>query len=212
MRIRRIFGSLAAICLVAACNLFPPAQQNTSAPTTVNTPSVAPSSVSPTPAPTPIPTPTVAPKLMISGSNVGTLVIGTSGYDAAAAYLASALGTPTQELVDRCELSGAEWKVMAWQGLRVSFDNKQTGTPLITWRLVLNVGVPDNVQLIEGLPTQISFAELKKRYPAIKLNDVFGTGGGPWVAEPLPELYYIWDEQSAETLSRIEGGDLLACE
>lgn len=193
-----VAGTTAAL-LLAGCGQTapsvavpsPPAVTETPTTPTVSpvspTPSVSTSpspspSVTPTATPTPSSSPTKAKGLMLTGTGVAGHKFGTSEAKVEKT-LASALGEPGESVQGiLCELdSGSPWhRSVIYGGLSVVFTAKSTkkSAPrtLDSWSLSLEDRRPQ-VQIEDDIPLNLSFKQLKAKYPKGKLVDT-GLGDG----------------------------------
>lgn len=158
-------------------------------PTSSPTPSV---SASPTPSPsptttatatpTPSPSPTKAKGLVLAGTGVAGHKFGTAEAKVEKT-LASALGEPDESVQGiLCELdSGSPWhRSIIYDGLAVVFTaksaKKSAPRTLDSWSLSLEGKLPE-VRIEDDIPLDLSFKQLKAKYPKGKLVDS-GLGDG----------------------------------
>lgn len=200
--------ALASVVLVtlAACTT------TTQAPPTDPTKTTPTATTTTTPVTTNPPAP-AASELVLTGSKVGSVAMGTPQPEAEEA-LEAILGEATESSM-ACEASGERWNVLEWGDLRVTFLASGSGTAsdaaLDGWILVPRGSAPDVVSLQDDLPLSATFAELTASTSDLTQHDVFGTGEGPWIAEVRLNLTYHWDEKEAESI-RIDGGEQRTCE
>lgn len=126
--------------------------------------------------PTPSPTTTTAKGLVLAGSGVGGHEFGAAEAEVVET-LASALGNPDESVQGvLCELdSGSPWqRSVIYDGLSVMFTaksaKKSAARTLNSWSLSLDGGVP-KFQLEDDIPLDLSFKQLKAKYPKGKLTD-----------------------------------------
>lgn len=166
-----------------------PTQSPTGSPTPSTSVPVSPSpSVTATPTETPTSTPTASPTptrakgLMLAGNGVGGHKFGTAEAKVEKT-LASAMGEPDESVQGiLCELdSSSPWhRSIIYDGLSVVFTaksaKKSSPRTLDSWSLSLDGKLPA-VQLEDDIPLNLSFKQLKAKYPKGKLVDT-GLGDG----------------------------------
>lgn len=142
-------------------------------------------SASPTVSATPSPsaTPTKAKGLVLAGDGVGGHKFRTAEAKVEKT-LDAALGEPDESVQGiLCELdSGSPWhRSLHYDGLSVVFTaksaKKSAPRTLNSWSLSLGGKLPKGVQLVDDIPTNLSFKQLKAKYPKGKLTDT-GLGDG----------------------------------
>ena len=147
--------------------------------------------------------------LLLTGTHVGRIAVGTPQSDASP-VLTAIMGKPKTS-AQSCELSGESWNVLAWGDFHVSFIKSGKGAVLDSWGISPKGNTAPNLKLPDDLPLRATFAQLKASQPGLVLEDVFGTGGGPWVAEVRPDLRYVWIARSGQSFN-VEGGNQRGCE
>lgn len=178
-------------------------------------PSVSPTvTVSPTasPTPTPSPTPTKAKGLVLAGNGVGGHKFGTAEAKVEKT-LASALGEPDESVQGiLCELnSGSPWhRSIIYDGLAVVFTaesaKKSAPRTLNSWSLSLD-GKRPKVQLEDDIPLNLSFKQLKAKYPKGKLTDT-GLGDGSEIFTLPNGIRFV----GVEVPDMVMAGELHYCE
>lgn len=132
--------------------------------------------------------------LLLSGQRVGRISIG-AGQAESAPVLIAIMGTPTTS-TQACEASGESWNVFAWGDFQVSFRTTGAASVLDSWAITPKGTTAPNLRLTDDLPLRGTFTQLKEFKAGLVQEDVFGTGGGPWIAEVRPDLRYHWTEVS----------------
>lgn len=207
MKVQRWALASVALVMLAACTT--PAQAPRTLPTTpITTTATTPPATTTITRPEP-----AASKLVLTGSKVGSIAMGTP-QSAAEKALEAILGDATESSMS-CDASDQDWNVLEWGDLRVTFLTSGSMTAsdaeLDGWTLVPRDSVPDAVSLQDDLPLSATFAALKASTSDLTQEDVFDTGQGPWIAEVRPNLFYNWIDKDAESF-RIDGGELHTCE
>lgn len=176
-----------AALVLSSCATQPPAPPITPSPTP--TPSLTPTptptptptvSVTPTPTPTPTATPTAKPTKASELVLAGTGIAGHK-FGAAEAKVEKTL-TSTMGKADEavegilCELNASSpWqRTLIYDGLSVLFtaksDSKSAPRSLNGWALGLEGSRP-SIRMQDDVPLNLSFAELKKKYPKGSLEE-----------------------------------------
>ncbi len=195
-----------------------PTQTATTSPTpTISmTPTTNPSptvSSSPSATPTASPTQTQPAKgVLLSGNGVGGHKFGTAEAKVEKA-LAKALGEPDESVQGiLCELdSSSPWqRSVIYRGLAVVFTansaKKSAPRTLNNWSLSLGGKLPD-VQLEDGIPLDLSFKQLKAKYPKGKLTDS-GLGDGSEIFTLPNGIRFV----GVEVPDMVMAGELHYCE
>lgn len=207
----------------------PPSVTQSETPTPVPPSTVTPSptiTVSPTsdPSPTssgtptatqtasPSPTPTRAKGLVLSGNGVGGHKFGTAEAKVEKT-LDSTLGEPDESVQGiLCELdSGSPWHRSAiYDGLSVVFTaksaKKSAPRTLNSWSLSLE-GKRSDVRLEDDIPLNLSFKQLKAKYPKGKLSDS-GLGDGSEIFTLPNGIRFV----GVEVPDMVMAGELHYCE
>lgn len=146
------------------------------APTGSESPTAAPSSTSAAATPTPSQTETVG--LELRGDGVGSYAFGAAQEDVTAA-LEAELGQPDDTFQGPvCDLdTGSPWmEGLQWGKLWIRFTaktaSKKAPRTLTSWGMSLPNELPGDLQLQDGVPVDLSFAELKAQYSEGKLQTV----------------------------------------
>ena len=166
----------------------------------------------PTSTPTPSPSPTKAKGLVLAGDGVGGHKFGTAEAKVEKT-LASALGEPDESVQGiLCELdSGSPWhRSVIYDGLAVVFTAKSTkkSAPrtLNSWSLSLDGKLP-KVQIEDDVPLNLSFKQLKAKYPKGKLADT-GLGDGSEIFTLPNGIRFV----GVEAPDMVMAGELHYCE
>ncbi len=173
------------------------------------TPTATPTTTS---TPTPSPTPTKATGLVLAGNGVGGHKFGTAEAKVEKA-LASAMGEPDESVQGiLCELnSGSPWhRSVIYDGLSVVFTaksaKKSAPRTLNSWSLSLD-GKRPKVQLQDDIPLNLSFKQLKAKYPKGKLADS-GLGDGSEIFTLPNGIRFV----GVEVPDMVMAGELHYCE
>ena len=177
-----IFLAPALGLALAACAVTPPV-----APATSAAPSASPSasSVTPTATPTPsvtsaspTPTPTKAATLVLRGEGLGPFTFGAKQVDVTDA-VTEVLGEPDESSQGiLCDLDDSSpWaQTLNYGGLWVLYtakDQKKKSTRnLAAWGFSLEEKFIAPLEMQDAVPLNLSFAQLKARYPAGKLQNL----------------------------------------
>ncbi len=226
--------TVAALAL-AGCGQTAPTPGVPSPPSTA-TPSVSPSvspsvtstpteSVSPTPdgsasptpsatqTPSPSASPTKAAGLVLAGDGVGGHKFGTAEAKVEKT-LASALGEPDESIQSvSCEFdSGSPWqRSLHYKGLSVVFTaksaKKSAPRTLASWSLSLGSKLPKGVRIVDDIPLDLSFKQLKAKYPKGKLTDT-GLGDGSEIFTLPNGIRFV----GVEVPDMVMAGELGYCE
>lgn len=160
-------------------SLTPSVSPSGTASPTTSSPSATPTASA---SPTPSATPTKTSGFVLAGNGVGGHKFGTAEAKVEKA-LASALGEPDESVQGiLCELNSASpWqRTLIYDGLAVVFTaksaKKSAARTLNSWSLSLD-GKRPKVQIEDDIPLNLSFKDLKAKYPKGKLQDT-GLGDG----------------------------------
>jgi hypothetical protein len=172
---------------LAGCGVTPPVGPATSA-----APSPTMSSVTPTATPTPTmssatptPTPTADTSLELRGDGVGTLTFGTKQADVTD-LLVDRLGDPDESSQGiLCELNDASpWaQTVIYGGLWVQYtakdQKKKSPRSLSAWGFSVKEPFSAPLKMQDDVPLNLTFAQLKAKYPKGKLQNLnLGEGDG----------------------------------
>lgn len=177
---------------------------------TTSTPVASPTAVTPSASPSVSPTPTA---LVLAGDGLGGFAFGTA-QATVAGVLTERLGKPSDTASGRsCELdSSSPWvETLVFKNLWVEFqakDSKKTSPrTLHGWGLQLNGSLPSTLAIADDVPLDLSFKELKAKYPGTKTLNL-GLEDGT-VAIQLPNKLIFYGVKVPEVL---RGGDIGVCE
>ncbi|HSK31938.1 MAG TPA: hypothetical protein VK903_00505 [Propionicimonas sp.] len=185
----RLLALLAAVVGLAltGCGVTPPVAPATSA---VPSPTVSSATPTPTPSvttptPTPTPTPTADTSLELRGDGMGTLRFGAKQVDATD-LLTERLGDPDESSQGiLCELDDSSpWaQTVIYGGLWVQYSakdgSKKSPRTLTAWGFSLQEKFAAPLKVQDGVPVNLSFAQLKAKYPKGKLENLnLGEGDG----------------------------------
>ena len=137
-------------------------------------PTLPPGPTAPQPGPTPTrpgPAPTLS-RIVLSGDGIGNFAFG-SPKQAVSAYLTMALGAPAKPYPDSlgsCEGGAGRWGSLERYGdLEVMYyaDDGSPNSPqtLASWTLNRDTQPDPPLALADGIPTGLTLAQLKARYP-----------------------------------------------
>ncbi len=207
--------SLVAIAVVVSgcAKAAPTLPTATGVPNVLVTPS-APVSVPATPSasPTPSPAPS-AVKLVLSGTGMGGLPFGTS-QARVTKVIQAALGKPTDKTQGKtCELDAASpWgETLVYGNLWVQFtaaDDKKTSPRTLTaWGYELTKPLPGSMEIADGVPLNLTFAQLKAKYPTSTEIEL-GLGDGTRALELPNKLGFIGIDKPEV----IGAGEIALCE
>lgn len=171
-----LFGSALVLALaLTGCAKTPPYP---SAATPAPAPSV---SATPSPKPTPTSTPSQsqqAAAVMLSGTGLANLPFGTAESQVLAA-LKDQLGVPDQKIQGQsCELvSDSPWAMTAIYGdVWIQFDakdaKKTSPRTLSAWGYQLGKPLPTEFAIADNVPLNLTFTQLKAKFPAAKYLDI----------------------------------------
>ncbi|HEX5334828.1 MAG TPA: hypothetical protein VFW55_03040 [Propionicimonas sp.] len=200
---------------LAGCGVTPPVASPTSA---APTPTV--SSATPTPTPTvssatPTPTPTVDTSVELRGDGVGTLKFGSKQVDVTD-LLVDRLGEPDESSQGiLCELNDASpWaQTVIYGGLWVQYtakdQKKKSPRSLSAWGFSLKEKFAAPLKMQDGVPLNLTFAQLKAKYPAGKLENLnLGEGDGSKMFTLPNKIRFI----GAGKPDMVSAGELGVCE
>ncbi len=187
MSSHRLLAVLAPLVglVLAGCGVTPPVASPTS-----TAPSPTMSSATPTPTPsvssaTPTPTPTVDNSVELRGDGVGTLKFGAKQLDVTD-LLTERLGEPDESSQGiLCELDDSSpWaQTVIYGGLWVQYtakdQKKKSPRSLSAWGFSVKEKFAAPLKMQDGVPLNLTFAQLKAQYPKGKLEDLnLGEGDG----------------------------------
>jgi hypothetical protein len=166
--------------------------------------------VSPSPSPSPSPSATA---IVLAADAIGELPFGTA-QATVASLLTERLGKPSDTASGRsCELdSSSPWvETLVFKNLWVEFqtkDAKKTSPrTLHGWGLQLNGALPSALAIADDVPLDLSFKQLKAKYPGTKTLDL-GLEDGT-IAVQLPNKLIFYGVKEPEVL---RGGAIGVCE
>jgi len=181
-RLLAILAPVVGLAL-AGCGVTPPVAPSTSA-----VPTTSVSSATPTPSPTmssAIPTPTADTSVELRGDGVGTLKFGAKQVDVTD-LLTDRLGEPDESSQGiLCELNDASpWaQTVIYGGLWVQYtakdQKKKSPRSLSAWGFSLKEKFAAPLKMQDAVPLDLTFTQLKAKYPKGKLEDLnLGEGDG----------------------------------
>ena len=215
-RLLAFFAPLAGLMLTA-CGVTPPVVASTSA-----TPSTSVSSATPTVTPTPsmssaTATPTPAPDttVQLRGDGVGTFRFGAKQVDVAD-LLSDRLGDPDESSQGiLCELDDSSpWAhTVVYGGLWVLYtakdQSKKSSRNLAAWGFSLEEEFAPPLVMQDAVPVNLSFTQLKAKYPAGKLESLnLGEGDGSRMFTLPNKIRFI----GVSTPDMVSAGALSICE
>ncbi len=172
--------------LVACATVSPVAPATPSGTPTTATPTPVATSATPTATPTPTATQTPTADnatLVLRGDGLGAYSFGAKQGDVTA-LLEQALGKPDESSQGvRCPLDdGSPWaQTVNWGSFWVEYDakdaSKKSPRTLAAWGTSVGSPLPAPLVLQDDVPLTLTFAQLKAKYPAGKLQDL-GLGDG----------------------------------
>ena len=127
--------------------------------------------------PTPTPTPTMEANLTLRGDGIGPFTFGAKQVDVAA-VLHDRLGYPVKQSEQGilCPLEGSPWgQFVNYGGLAVYYTAKDQSqwSPryLVAWSFPLNQKLPAALTMQDDVPLNLTYKQLKAKYPAGKLEN-----------------------------------------
>ncbi len=175
-----------------------------SASPSASTPSVS----SPSPSPSPS-----AAAIVLAGDGLGGFPFGAA-QAAITAVLTERLGKPTETSSGRsCELDASSpWsETVIYKNLWVEFEakdsKKSSPRSLHGWGFQLNGALPSALEMADDVPLDLSFKELRAKYPGTKTLNL-GLEDGT-VAVQLPNKLIFYGVKVPEV---VRGGDIGVCE
>ena len=203
---------------LVACGVTPPVAPATSA---APSPSPSASSGMPTPTPTPsatpmpTPTPTKAATLVLRGNGFGEFAFGAKQVDVTD-VLTEILGEPDESSQGiLCELDDSSpWaQTLNFGGLWVLYtakDQKKNSTRnLAAWGFSLKEKFAAPLEMQDAVPLNLTFAQLKAKYPTGKLENLnLGEGDGSRMFTLPNKLRFI----GAGKPDMVSAGKLSVCE
>lgn len=210
-RLGTLAGSAVVLALaLAGCGKTPPFPTQTAPTAPASSASVSPSA--PPTSAKPSPTPTASP-LTLAGDGIAGLPFGTAQAEVVKVITAR-VGKPTTSMQGQsCELdTGSPWaETVVYDDLWVQFSAKNTkkSSPrtLTAWGFQLNKALPKPWAMADGVPLNLTFKQLKAKYPAAKYIDL-GLGDGTKALE-LPNKLLFMGVAKPEV---VRGGELTLCE
>ena len=214
-----IFLAPALGLALAACAVTPPVAPATSA---ASSASPGASSVTPTPSTTPsatsaspTPTPTKAATLVLRGNGLGGFAFGTKQVDVTDA-LTEVLGEPDESSQGiLCELDDTSpWaQTVNYGGLWVLYtakdQKKKSARNLAAWGFSLSDKFAAPLEMQDTVPLNLTFAQLKAKYPTGKLENLnLGEGDGSRMFTLPNKLRFI----GAGKPDMVSAGRLSICE
>jgi hypothetical protein len=200
---------------LAGCGVTPPVATSTTA---APTPTM--SSVTPMPSPTmssatPTPTPTVDTSIELRGDGVGTLTFGAKQVDVTD-LLIDRLGDPDESSQGiLCQLNDASpWaQTVNYGGLWVQYtakdQKKKSPRSLSAWGFALGEKFAPPLKMQDGVPLNLTFAQLKAKYPNGKLENLnLGEGDGSKMFTLPNKIRFI----GAGKPDMVSAGELGVCE
>jgi hypothetical protein len=174
---------------LTACGVTPPVATTSATPSatvssTTPTPMPTPTATSASPTPTPTPTPSVT-ALELRGNGVGTFAFGAKQVDVTD-LLTDQLGDPDESSQSiLCELDDTSpWaQTVNYGGLWVLYtakdQSKKSPRNLAAWGFSLREKFAAPLTMQDAVPLNLSFAQLKAKYPKGKLENLnLGEGDG----------------------------------
>ena len=162
------------------------------------------------------PSPSVSPspaQIVLAASAIGDLPFGTA-ESTVTALLTGRLGKPTSTGSGlTCELDpSSHWsKTVIYKGFWVEFEAKDSkrSSPrtLSGWGFQLTRTLPSALAIVDDVPLNLSFKELRARYPGTKTIDL-GLEDGTVVIR-LPNKLVFYGVKKPEV---VHGGDIGVCE
>ena len=139
-----------------------------------------------TPSATPTPTPTMEATLTLRGDGIGPFRFGANQVDVDA-VLSDRLGDPTEgEQGMLCTLAGSPWsQIVTYGGVeqgglvvfyKAEDQSEKSPRSLATWAFTLDEHLLASFAVQDDVPLNLTFNQLKAKYPAGKLEDLDGGG------------------------------------
>jgi len=217
-RLLAVLAPLLGLAL-AGCGVTPPAGVPT-----VPAPSPTVSSATPTPmptpsvssaTPTPTPTPTVDTSVELRGDGLGTLEFGAKQVDVTD-LLTERLGEPDESSQGiLCELDDSSpWaQTVLYGGLWVRYtakdQKKKSPRSLSAWGFSLKEKLTPPLTIQDAVPLDLTFAQLKAKYPQGKLENLNLGEGDDGKMFTLPNKLRFIGGNKPDTVS---AGELGFCE
>ena len=219
MSSHRLLAVLAPVVglALAGCGVTPPVASPTSA-----APSATVTSTTPTPTPTPsatsatpTPTPTTDTSVELRGDGVGTLTFGAKQVDVTD-LLTDRLGEPDESSQGiLCELNDASpWaQTVIYGGLWVQYtakdQKKKSPRSLSAWGFSVKEKFAAPLKMQDAVPLNLTFAQLKAKYPKGKLENLnLGEGDGSKMFTLPNKIRFI----GASKPDMVSAGALGVCE
>jgi hypothetical protein len=210
-RLGTFAGSAVALALaVSGCAKTPPyptilPTSTTPSPVISVTPSVSPTSASPSPSPS-------ATQLVLSGTGLGELAFGSAEADVLA-VLTENLGDPESTTQgETCKDASGLWgKTVVHNGIVVGFAaknlKKTSPRTLVYWRFATDTKLPKTVAVADTVPLNLTFNQLKAKYPAAKYIDL-GMPDGTKALQLPNKITFT----GIGTPDMVWGGEIVGCE
>jgi hypothetical protein len=170
----------------------------------------APATTSPSPSATPSATATA---VVLAGDGLGGFTFGTA-QKTVATVLTERLGKPSSSSAGRyCELdSSSPWtETVMYKNLWVQYeakDSKKTSPRTLQgWGYQIKGTLPSSLSIVDDVPLDLSFKELKAKYPGTKTLNL-GLEDGT-VAVQLPNKLIFYGIKNPEV---VRGGAIGVCE
>jgi hypothetical protein len=211
-RLGTLAGSAVVLALaLAGCGKTPPFETPTTTPSaTVSTPSVSPSASATSASPSPTPS---SSAVVLAGTGIAALPFGTAQAQVVKAITAR-VGKPTTSSQGKsCELDAsspwAETLVYgdAWVQFTAKNSKKTSPRTLTAWGFQLNNDLPKAWAMVDAVPLNLSFKQLKAKYPAAKYLNL-GLPEGTKVLE-LPNKLTFLGLAKPEV---VRAGEIALCE
>ncbi len=207
---------------LAACATTPP--EPLTSPSPSDSPAVS-ASPSPTPTPTTVaPSPSATPTqtasgdaasgLVLRGDGLGTYSFGARQLDVTA-LLEQQLGEPDESSQGvKCQLDDASpWsQTVSWGAFWVEYDakdaSKKSPRTLAAWGFNVKAELGDGMSVQNDVPLNLTFAQLKAKYPTGKTQDLgLGDGSKRFI---LPNKLFFVGSGSRPTM--IQAGVFSTCD
>lgn len=176
-------------------------------------PGAAPASEKPTPTPSKVASsPAAVSTVKLSGEGIGKYDFGSAQQKVADA-LAKRLGEPDSvEAGETCEGVSGQWgETLSYGNLRVRFTAKdlKSSSPrtLTSWEFAVDKKLPKGLAIADDVPLDLTFAQLKAKYPGSKSEDL-GLGDGTIMLTLPNKLAFV----GIKAPDFVMGGELQSCE
>lgn len=164
-----------------------------------------------TPSATPTPTPTMEASLTLRGDGIATFTFGARQVDVAD-VLNDRLGDPdSSEQGILCPLVGSPWaELVVYGGLGVYYtakdQSKESSRSLAAWSFNLEEKVPAPLAMQDDVPLNLTFNQLKAKYPAGKLEP------SPFYEFTLPNKLRFVNNPGVSKPAHVSAGQGIPCE